>query len=243
MPGPDDRPSGGDVPRHHFHGRRKGRPLRPRRAGLVETLLPRLRVPEPVPGASIDPALLFDPPPDGVWLEIGFGGGEHLAAVAEANPRAGLIGAEPFLNGVASLLDLVDGRGLSNVRIHPDDVRPLLDALAPASLARCYVLYPDPWPKKRHAERRFVGRENLDRLARVLADGAELRMATDVPELAEWMAGHVRAHPDFDGPAGGPASWGERPDGWTPTRYEAKAVAAGRAPAYLAAVRRPRAPA
>jgi len=239
MTGPDDLPPAG-APRHHFHGRRRGRPLRPRRSELVETLLPRLRVPLPTDGGPLDPALLFDPRPDAVWLEIGFGGGEHLAAVAEAAPRVGVVGAEPFLNGVASLLDLADRRGLANVRIHPDDARPLLDALAPGSIDRCYLLYPDPWPKKRHAGRRFVGPENLDRLARALADGAELRMATDVPELAAWMAEQVRAHPAFDGPPADPDAWAALPEGWTRTRYEAKALAAGRTPAYLAAVRRPR---
>jgi tRNA (guanine-N7-)-methyltransferase len=176
-----------------------------------------------------------------VWLEIGFGGGEHLAAQAVARPDVGFVGCEPFLNGVASLLGTIETGGMDNVRIHPDDARPLLDRMVEASIARAFVLYPDPWPKKRHHGRRFIGPANLDRLARVLADGAELRMASDVPDLVDWMAAQVRAHPAFDGPEGDEGSWAVPPPDWVETRYERKALAAGRRPAYLTATRRPRA--
>lgn len=224
-----------------FYGRRKGRPLHRRKSDLVGTLLPRIAVAVPPDDASLRPVDLFDPPPAAVWLEIGFGGGEHLAAQAAAHPAVGFLGCEPFLNGVASLLDQIDARGIANVRIHPDDARPLLDRMAEGSIARAFVLYPDPWPKKRHHERRFIGPANLDRLARVLADAAELRMASDVPDLVAWMAAQVAAHPAFDGPAGDPAAWATPPADWTATRYEQKALAAGRRPAYLTATRRPRA--
>jgi len=222
-----------------FFGRRRGRPLQKRKADLVATLLPQIAVPGLA--GPVDPATLFDGAPSSVWLEIGFGGGEHLAAQASVRADVGFIGCEPFLNGVASLLTQIDAAGLSNVRIHADDARPFLDRLSPGSIGRAFVLYPDPWPKKRHNQRRFIGPANLDRFARVLADGAELRMASDVPDLVAWMAAEVQAHPAFDGPAGTPADWAVPPADWVATRYERKALVAGRVPAYLTARRRPRA--
>lgn len=224
-----------------FYGRRKGRPLHRRKADLVATLLPRIAIAVPLGTEPVRPADLFGAPPRDVWLEIGFGGGEHLAAQAAARPDVGFVGCEPFLNGVATLLGLIETGGIGNVRIHPDDARPLLDRMVEGSIARAFVLYPDPWPKKRHHGRRFIGPANLDRLARVLADGAELRMASDVPDLVDWMAAQVRAHPAFDGPAGDEGTWAVPPPDWVATRYERKALAAGRRPAYLTATRRPRA--
>ena len=141
-------------PVEKVYGRRRGRKLRVIKTGLVEELLPKLRIALPGRGSRLDPAALFAPAPGGgsreVWLEIGFGGGEHAAWQAEANPGIGLIGAEPFVNGVASLLQHVARRGLANIRILDDDARPLLDALPDASIGRCFVLFPDPWPKLRH---------------------------------------------------------------------------------------------
>ncbi|MFN8723354.1 MAG: tRNA (guanine(46)-N(7))-methyltransferase TrmB [Rhodospirillales bacterium] len=224
-----------------FYGRRKGRPLHRRKADLVATLLPRIAISVPQGTEPVRPSDLFDAPPRAVWLEIGFGGGEHLGAQALARPDVGFVGCEPFLNGVASLLGTIETSGMDNVRIHPDDARPLLDRMVEASIARAFVLYPDPWPKKRHHGRRFIGPANLDRLARVLADGAELRMASDVPDLVDWMAAQVRAHPAFDGPEGDEGSWAVPPPDWVETRYERKALAAGRRPTYLTATRRPRA--
>jgi tRNA (guanine-N7-)-methyltransferase len=224
-----------------FYGRRKWRPLHRRKSDLVATLLPRIAISVPQGTEPVRPADLFDAAPRAVWLEIGFGGGEHLAAQAVARPDVGFVGCEPFLNGVASLLGTIETGGMDNVRIHPDDARPLLDRMVEASIARAFVLYPDPWPKKRHHGRRFIGPANLDRLARVLADGAELRMASDVPDLVDWMAAQVRAHPAFDGPEGDEGSWAVPPPDWVETRYERKALAAGRRPAYLTATRRPRA--
>nr|MDP9196371.1 tRNA (guanine(46)-N(7))-methyltransferase TrmB [Pseudomonadota bacterium] len=160
--------------RLNLYGRRQGRPLRPHRKALVQDLLPRLRIDLPPPPGKIDPAALFPPQIKEIWLEIGFGAGEHLAAQAAAHPDTGIIGAEFFMNGVASLLGHMERQGLSNVRIVPGDARPLLDTLPDASISRCFVLFPDPWPKKRHAFRRFIGPENLDRLARILKPGAWL---------------------------------------------------------------------
>lgn len=227
-------------PRMILYGRRRGRPLRKHRSGLLETLLPALRLEVPADGGRIDAARLFPRPVSDLWLEVGFGGGEHLAAQAEANPDVGLIGCEPFVNGVASLLQHLEARGLGNVRVVPDDARPVLDALPDASVGRVFVLFPDPWPKLRHAFRRFIGPDNLPRLARVLKDGAELRLATDDWQLGRWMLEHTWRHPDFEWLARRPEDWRVRPDDWPQTRYEQKAVEAGRRPVFLRFRRRPR---
>ncbi len=222
------------------YGRRKGRPLRKHKTSLVETLLPGLRLPVLQPGDHIEPTALFGKPVDDVWLEVGFGSGHHLAWQAEHNPGIGLLGAEPFLNGVAGLLSLVEQAGLENVRILPDDARPLLDALPEASIGRAFVLFADPWPKKRHWERRFIGPDTLSRLARVLKDGAELRLASDDMGLLRWMLEHTLKHPAFEWTARSPADWRERPADWPPTRYEEKAIEAGRKPVFLRFVRKSR---
>ena len=169
-----------------------------------------------------------------IFLEIGFGGGEHLAAQAAKNPGAGFIGCEPFVNGVASLLAHIDNQKLTNIRIFPDDARFLLDTLPGASLDGCFVFYPDPWPKKRHVERRFINADNLDRLARVLKPGADLRLATDVAQLADWMREQVTGHTAFKIVYDSPSP----PDDWVATRYEQKGVKAGRVPCYLVARRK-----
>jgi tRNA (guanine-N7-)-methyltransferase len=217
----------GHSPQRLF-GRRKGRPLRTRQMELMDTLLPRITVCLPEEG-PLHPHALYDEVPSEIWMEIGFGGGEHLAAQAAAHPDIGLIGCEPFINGVAMLLGHVDGQGLRNVRVYPDDARRVLDAMPDGTLDRVFVLYADPWPKKRHAERRFIGPENLDRLARVMKSGAQLRLATDVAGLAAWMREHALAHKAFaclyDGP--------QAPADWVPTRYEQKGIAAGRTPEYM----------
>jgi len=227
-------------PSRRLYGRRKGRPLRKRKSGLIDTLLPGLAVPVPQPGDRLDPRTLFPRPVEDVWLEVGFGSGHHLAWQADHNPSIGHIGAEPFVNGVAALLALVDQGTLDNVRILPDDARPLLDALPDASLGRAFVLFADPWPKKRHWERRFIGPENLDKLSRVLKDGAELRLASDDMGLVRWMLEHTVRHPDFVWTARSPRDWRERPADWPPTRYEQKAIEAGRKPVFLRFVRKAR---
>ncbi|MEE3626251.1 tRNA (guanine(46)-N(7))-methyltransferase TrmB [Nitrospirillum sp. BR 11752] len=172
---------------------------------------------------------------------MGFGGGEHLAEQAAANPDIGFIGCEPFINGVANLLQHVEAKDLSgNIRICPDDARPILDALPEASVGRVFVLFADPWPKLRHAERRFIGPANLPRLARVLKDGAELRLATDDQQLCRWMLEHAWRYPDFEWLADKAADWRVPPADWVQTRYEQKALEAGRVPVYLRFRRRDR---
>jgi len=194
----------------------------------MDDLLPKVEIPVPGEG-GLDPFSLFAQKPEAVWLEIGFGGGEHLAAQAAAHPSYGLIGCEPFINGVASLLGHLETQALSNVRVFPNDARLILDALPDGCLDRLFVLFADPWPKKRHHERRFVGPENLPRLARVLRAGGELRLATDVMPLGDWMREHTNAHPAFESVYDSTTP----PADWIPTRYEQKGRAAGRAPVYM----------
>ncbi len=164
-----------------------------------------------------------------MWLEIGFGGGEHLAAQAERHPDIGFIGAEPFVNGIASLLTHIEDKKLGNVRIFPDDARRLLDALPEYGIDRCFILFADPWPKARHAERRFIGPENLPRLVRALRENGELHLATDDANLALWMQEHMEASKDFE-PVSKPSN--QPPPGWVSTRYEQKGIKAGRKPVY-----------
>jgi tRNA (guanine-N7-)-methyltransferase len=226
-------------PREQFYGRRRGRPLRTGQAERQATLLPQLAIALPEDG-PLDPASLFAPPPHEVWLEIGFGGGEHLAMQAERHPEIGFIGCEVFENGVAKLLSEIERRRLANVRIHADDARVLLATLAPRSIDRVFILFPDPWPKARHHKRRLVAPAALDRLAGIMTDGAELRVATDDAGYLAWILEHVTAHSAFLWTARRPADWRERPPDWPATRYEEKARQAGRMPAFLRFERRPR---
>ncbi|HWA50326.1 MAG TPA: tRNA (guanosine(46)-N7)-methyltransferase TrmB [Dongiaceae bacterium] len=215
-----------------FYGRRKGRPLRKGQQSLIDTLLPRLAIDLPAAG-RLDPRALFPQTPREIWLEIGFGGGEHLAEQARANPQAGIIGCEVFLNGIATLLAQVETHGLTNVRIHPEDARDLLDVLPEQSLDRVFLLFPDPWPKRRHAERRFIQTERLDQLARLMKPGAEFRVGSDDPGYITWALAHLTAHPRFQWLARGPHDWQQRPADWPQTRYEAKALREGRRPAFF----------
>lgn len=185
-----------------------------------------------VPGGLIDLAELF-PGATGHALEVGFGGGEHLAAQARLHPQTGFIGCEPFENGVAKLLTQIRLQGLSNVRVHPDDARDILARLPDASLDVMFVLFPDPWPKFRHHKRRFIQSQSLDVIARVLKPGGELRVATDHPDYAQWALMHLIRDDRFEWAAQRAADWRVRPDGWVVTRYEQKAIAAGRSCVYL----------
>ena len=223
-----------------WHGRRRGRRLRPRRQDLLAELLPRLRLTLPPAGGAFDLTQLFPQPPSGLWLEIGFGSGEHLVEQACRHPAIGFIGCEVFVNGVAALVGRVEQLKLANIRVFDDDARLLLTALPEASIDRAFLLFPDPWPKTRHAKRRFVGPGNLATMARILADGAELRVATDDVGYVRWTLQHLMGHPDFRWTAAGPKDWRSPPEDWIETRYQRKAVAAGRPPAFLCFQRQPR---
>jgi len=220
------------IPPEHsaFFGRRKGKTLRERQAGLMDALLPRLSVQL----GALDRAPASEcPGAERLWLEIGFGGGEHLAADAARHPDVCFIGCEPFVNGVAKLLSLIEGAGLSNIRIHNGDAIEVLDALPDGSVGRVSILYPDPWPKPRHKKRRLLSMVNLDRLARVLKPGGELKFATDIDDYAGWTLARILARDDFEWRATRADDWRKPWPDWPGTRYEAKAIREGRSPAYL----------
>ncbi len=223
--------------RDGLHGRRKGKPLSPRRQRLMATLYRERAIDIGAP-APTSLAALFPGAPARIILEIGFGGGEHLVAAATAAPQAGFIGVEPYLNGMASAVAAIDDRGLANIRLSDGDAAHLIDWLPPASLAAVDLLYPDPWPKKRHWKRRFVSPENLDRLARVIAPGGAFRFASDIASYVEWTLAHTLRHGAFTWTAERADDWRRPFPDWQGTRYEAKAIAAGRIPTYLAFVRR-----
>jgi tRNA (guanine-N7-)-methyltransferase len=214
-----------------FFGRRKGHALKPRQAALFETLLPRLALDLDHP-APADLRMLFDRV-DGVQLESGFGGGEHLIAEAERNPNTGFIGIEPFINGMAKALAAIDDRGLTNIRLHHGDATDVLAWLPNASLARFDLLYPDPWPKRRHWKRRFVQDGSIAQIARVVRPGSEFRFVTDWPDYAAWTLRHLARAPDFEWTAERADDWRQPWPGFTSTRYEAKARREGRVPCYL----------
>ncbi len=195
----------------------------------MESLLPRLAVPL---NGAVDLRAIF-PQTDEIHLEVGFGGGEHLAWQAAHNPGAGFIGAEPFVNGVGKLLGLIDDQGLENVRIHHGDARPLMEALPDAGLARIYVLHPDPWPKKCHHKRRMISPWFFAEAARLLRPGGELRVASDIRDYIRWTLMHAQNAPDFEWTAKRAADWKQRPEDWPQTRYEAKSLREGRTPSYL----------
>ena len=225
--------------RRQLWGRPHGPKLRPGQRRLLSESLPAMALRLPPPGGEVDALPFFGSAYGDLWLEIGFGGGEHLAALAQANSNVALIGVEPFLTGVARLLATIAARGLTNVRILVDDARLLLAALPAASLGRAFVLFPDPWPKLRHRKRRIVNAATVAELARTLRSGAELRLATDDPDYARAILEVVTRNGRFRWTARQSSDWLTRPPDWPPTRYEQKAVAAGRRPVFLSFQRLP----
>jgi tRNA (guanine-N7-)-methyltransferase len=206
-----------DHPALRTYGRIKARPIKPRQAALLETLLPRIRAPQ----AAFDPRALM-PEATACWLEIGFGGGEHMAAQAQRHPEVLILGAEPFQNGVASALRHIDEQALANVRIQDGDARELLAHLPDASVARAFILFPDPWPKTRHHKRRLVNAETVAELARVLVPGGRLRFASDVAHYVDWALERIVANPAFRWTAEAAADWRAPPADHVTTRYEEK---------------------
>jgi tRNA (guanine-N7-)-methyltransferase len=218
---------------HHgaFFGRRKGHPLRAHQAALFDTLLPRLELDLAHP-APPDLRALFHGV-DEVRLESGFGGGEHLIAEAQRHPRAGFIGIEPFVNGMAKALAAIEEHKLDNVRLHHGDATDILAWLPPASVARFDLLYPDPWPKRRHWKRRFVQDKSVAAIARIVRPGGEFRFASDIPDYVAWTLMRLMRSPDFTWTAEQAGDWRQPWPGFSSTRYEAKAKREGRAPCYL----------
>ncbi len=224
--------SNSSVSRRAFFGRRKGHPLRPRQARLFETLLPRIQL-DPAQAPAADLRALFGTQIDRLRLEIGFGGGEHLIAQARAHPRSGFIGTDAFVNAIAKILVLIDEHKVENVRLYFGDASELLDWLPHELLERIDLLYPDPWPKRRHWKRRFVQDESLKRLARVLKNGGELRVATDIADYAAYTLVRVMRSADFVWTAECADDWRKAWPDFTATRYEEKAKREGRTPLYF----------
>ena len=231
-------PSG--APWRNFYGRFRGKTIRASQHDYLENDL------EPLSPGPIS----WDENPDRVpldlsgvfgdkdiWLEIGFGGGEHLVHMAETYPQIGLIGCEPFINGVAMLLGKIRKAEVENLRVYPGDVRNMFDILPPASIDRGFLLYPDPWPKTRHHRRRFVTPEYLQPLAKVIKPGAMFRVATDIPDYVRQTLEQVPRH-GFDWLAQAPADWRQPWPDWISTRYEQKALREERVPHYLSFRRR-----
>jgi len=217
-----------DRPLRSF-GRIKSRPIKPRQAALMNSLLPLIAVPDPKAG-PIDPKALM-PEATEVWLEIGFGGGEHMATQAARRPDALVIGCEPFLNGVASALRHVEEQGLTNVRIHADDARDVLGALPDASLDRVLILFPDPWHKARHNKRRLLQDETAARIARLLKPGGTVRFVTDWLDYAEWSLERLSRTPGLVRVETGD-DWFVPPADHVVTRYEEKKLG-DTAPVFL----------
>ncbi|MFC5505072.1 MULTISPECIES: tRNA (guanine(46)-N(7))-methyltransferase TrmB [Hyphomicrobiales] len=222
-------------PDRAFFGRRKGKALREGQSVMIDTALPRLRLPE---GEIADLKALFPRPVEAVRLEIGFGGGEHLLMRMRESPQIGFIGVEPFINGMAKFLAVIERERLDNIRIWDGDAALLLPRLPAGSLDAIDLLYPDPWPKRRQRKRRFVSDRTLTLLARTLRPGGRFRFASDIDDYVGWTLARLARSPDFDWTDERAEDWRQPYPGWIRTRYEAKAVAAGRVSSYLTAVRR-----
>jgi tRNA (guanine-N7-)-methyltransferase len=218
--------------RFQLYGRKKSKPLKPRQQKLVNELLPRLRI-ALTPGEKLAPGALFVRPMRDIWLEIGFGGGEHLSRLASRHPAVGFIGAEPFLNGVAKLLISLTENNLDNIRVFDGDARALIGELAASTIGRVFALYPDPWPKRRHEKRRLFQPWVLAELHRIMRPGAELLLASDSGDYLSWCLLQFLHHGGFEWTAERSVDWREPPPDWAGTRYEAKALTEGRKPAYL----------
>jgi tRNA (guanine-N7-)-methyltransferase len=230
--GMNERHDSNDQSQRAFFGRRKGHPLRARQVALFDTALPRI-APDLTKPAPADLRTLFAGPVDNVRLEIGFGGAEHLIEQAKSNPRSGFIGSDAFVNAIGKALTAIEDNALSNIRLHFGDASELLDWLPAGALARIDLLYPDPWPKRRHWKRRFIQDESLKRLARILKSGGELRFATDIADYAAYALARVLRSQDFVWTAEGADDWRKPWPGFSGTRYEAKAKREGRVPAYF----------
>ena len=233
---------------YQFYGRRKGKKIKASREKLLEVLLPKVRLPEMEKVHDVDPVSFFPVSVNAVWLEVGFGGGEHLAQQSLRHTDIGFIGAEVYLNGITSLLTHLSGmerRGdvgedvslahgrVDNVRIYDNDVRDILPRFKDGAFDRIYVLFPDPWPKKRHADRRFIGPKNIPALIRLLKADGKLYLASDDMNYIRWSLEHLMQFPELEWTAQTAQDWRCPPKDWVETRYEQKALAKGKKPIYL----------
>lgn len=226
-----------DLPRRSrstegFFGRGHGKTIRPAQAVALGQGLAAYRL-DLTKQAPRELSALFPVPVSSICLEIGFGGGEHLLHEAAHHPQTGFIGIEPFVNGMAKMMMALERQPLPNLRVYDDDAMRVLDWLPVSSVDAIELLYPDPWPKKRHWKRRFISQINLDRFARILKPGGAFRFASDVDTYVNWTLLHCASHGGFDWLATTSADWHTPYDGWPGTRYEAKALREGRRPAYL----------
>ena len=219
-----------NLHRNRTYGRRKGKSLRPRQAAALAQGLPDLSV--KLDNISSNPAAQFTRPVEDIWLEIGFGGGEHLLDLAQRKSAIGMFGCEPFVNGVVKLITGIQESGVENIRIHAGDAVDLLEKLPAASIGRIYLLYPDPWPKPRQRKRRFVNEANLASMARVLKDGGELRFASDIDDYCRWTLGKIRSTGYFEDDSRNAEAVSQPWRHWLPTRYELKARREGRSSSY-----------
>ena len=219
----------------NFFGRRKAKPLKGAQEEALQRLYPELKIdlsaPCPQPLETLFSS--HEQVPQGFVLEIGFGGGEHLIHRAKLHPEQGFIGCEPFINGMAKAVRAIADGKLTNIRLFGEDATLLLDWLPDASLSRIDLLYPDPWPKKRHWKRRFVNPGNVKRFHRLLKPGGEFRFASDIESYVNWTLRHVHDHGGFDWTAMHPDDWRTPWEEWLSTRYEQKAIREGRTPAYF----------
>lgn len=220
-------------------GRRQSRPLNPQRAAAMERIFPHLKIDATrlTEKGDLDPAALF-PPDAPVWMEIGFGSGEHVIGLLDQNPKICMLAAEPFLNGMAAFVKDVPQIHHNRVRVIMDDAMLLAHSLADNSIERLYILNPDPWHKKRHYKRRIVSPDNLDTFARILKPGGHLIMTSDVLDLADWMVTHTFKHPAFTWTAQDHNDWSKPPKDWIATRYETKGAKGAKKMCYLTFIRR-----
>ncbi len=224
------------IRRNRSFGRKHGRKLRTPQKNLLEERLPALSI-SLLKTGRLDPTTLF-PDKKAIWLEIGFGRGEHLAAQARAHPDIGCIGCEVYISGIAKLLQQLEDQDTDNIRFFTDDARLLLDALPPASLARIFILFADPWPKKRHHKRRLINHDTLSQLTTLLAPGGKLRIASDHREYIRWILVHMHTHPDLIWQAQKASDWHTPPPDHHQTRYEQKARAEEKIPIFLDFIRK-----
>jgi tRNA (guanine-N7-)-methyltransferase len=217
------------------YGRRQSRPLNESRQSALDTLLPALGIPpESITQAhDLDPLTLFNFTPEEMWLEIGFGSGEHVSGLMRRHGERAYIGAEPFINGMSAFLKDIENDDHKNIRVHMDDAVMLASSLKPESLDGIYILNPDPWHKKRHWKRRIVRPETLDIYARILKPGGKLIMSSDVPDMSEWMFTHTYNHPAFTWTAKRANDWRIAPENWITTKYEVKGAKNAKVMSYL----------